>query len=364
MNTENRIRDYLRRKAENLDIEAKPAALAQPSARIGRGRVVALAAVAALIVVGAPLVVLSQVTDDPTTEELAATTLSPSTTVVVTTSTTVTTTIATDESAPTPGSCGTAAVRSADTVVAFYGSCADDPGVPYPVHRPGAMTVTLEQSLSELLGGTTPDENNRGIHAPFDSIDRSDEVEVIATVDDAWIAHVELFLDGAPWVADTGSWSSDQLISLLDSLQSTVFLQEDIAGLDMTALCFEQVACDRTVTRAEWAGILFTNTGTIVQYTCSLEQAWIDPGRCTLDGVLAGTTFSGTVSDIRADDTLKVRAGPGTEYFILDELNLGDQVVVTNATSPASDGGLWRIVDSATSEPGWVNASFLDIVEE
>ncbi|MFW2383779.1 MAG: SH3 domain-containing protein [Acidimicrobiales bacterium] len=363
MNTENRIRDYLHRKAESLDIEAKPVPLAQPSARTGRGRVVALAAAAALIVVGAPLVVLSQVADDPATEELAATTLSPSTTVVVTTSTTVAS-VVTDAPAATPESCGTATARPADTVVAFYGSCSENPELPYPVYRQGSLTLTLEEALSALLRGTTPDENGRGIHAPFDSIDRSDEVEVVATVDDASIAHVELYLDGAPWIADTASWSSAQLISLLDSLQSTVFLQEDIAGLDMTTLCFEQVACDRTVTRAEWAGILFSNTGTLVQYTCSLEEAWLDPNRCTLDGVLAATTFSGTVADIPTNDTLKVRAGPGTEYFVLGELNLGDQVVVTNATSPASDGGLWRIVDSPTTEPGWVNASFLDIAEE
>lgn len=361
MNTESRIREYLRRKADSVDIATKPAPLAQSPTRFGRGRVVAVAAVAALILIGAPLVVLSQVADDPTTEEIAATTLSPTTTAP--TSTTVAPAVTADPVVAAE-SCGASATRPPGTAVAFYALCSGHPGVPYPVYREGSTPPTLEQSLAQLLAGTTSEERESGVFAPFDSIDGMAEVQISATIDDNGTAHVELSRDGEPWLADTASWSSDQLNSLLDPLHATVFAQPEVTGLDMTTLCFEQIACDRTVTRAEWAGILFSNTGTLIHDTCTVEHAWLEPNRCTLDGVLAATTFAGTVADIQSGDTLKVRAGPGSEFFILDELNLGRMLVVTNATSPASDGALWRIVDSGTSETGWVNASFLDIVEE
>lgn len=206
-------------------------------------------------------------------------TVSPSSTVAVSSAPTSTApqqvvTTATTATVPeaAPASCHDQEVfQPPNTAITFYAQCGGGPQVPYPIYRPGRTTPTLQQSLTALLAGTTPAENALGLYTGFDAVDEAGVV-VNVSIDPNGTAHIELLLDGAPWLPDTGAWTSDQLNSLLDPLWATVFATDNVTGLDMTTLCFEQVACDRIVTRAEWAGILFTNTGAFLHGGCTPER--------------------------------------------------------------------------------------------
>jgi hypothetical protein len=283
---------------------------------------------------------------------------SSTTPVVITPPTTATT------AAPIPPPAGcdeTAPSQPPDTALTFYAQCGGSGTVPFPIYRPGRTTPTLQQSVAALLAGTTPAEREIGLYTGFDALDGAAEVDVMGSIDSDGIAHIGLRKDGAEWLPDTSSWSSDQLNSLLDPLLATVFASEDVAGLDMSTLCFEQIACDRTVSRAEWSGILFTNAGALVHDGCTPEFAWWYPDQCTFDGVLELPTGAATVVNVGTDDTLNLRAGPGTEYFVTGELANGTTVQLTQEAAVASDGGIWRLVDSELSGAGWVNQAFLDI---
>lgn len=295
--------------------------------------------------------------------------VSPSSTVVASSAPTSTApqqavTTATTATVPesTPASCHDQEIfQPPDTAITFYAQCGGGPQIPYPIYRPGRTTPTLQQSLTALLAGTTPAEKALGLYTGFDAVDEAARVEVNASIDPNGTAHVEFLLDGTVWLPDTGGWTSDQLNSLLDPLWATVFATDAVTGLDMTTLCFEQVACDRIVTRAEWAGILFTNTGAFLHGGCTPELAWWYPNLCTLDGVLTQPTVAGTVANVAAGDTLNVRAGPGTEFFTNGELAPGATVSVTEEAAVATDGGIWRLVNSERGGAGWVNQAFLDI---
>lgn len=275
--------------------------------------------------------------------------------------TVTTATTATAPEATTPSCYSTEISQPPDTVLTFYAQCGSGPQVPYPIYRPGRTTPTLEHSVAALLAGTTPAETALGLYAGFDAVEEADQVGVNASIDVDGTAHIQLLLEGTHWVPETGEWTSDQLNSLLDPLLATVFASGGVTGLDMTTLCFEQIACDGIVTRAEWAGILFTNTGALLHRGCTPELAWRYPDLCTLDGVLSQPIAAGTVANVADDDTLNVRAGPGIEFFIHGELAPGATLSVTKEAAIATDGGIWRLIDSPQSGAGWVNQAFLDI---
>lgn len=246
-----------------------------------------------------------------------------------------------------------------DTALTFYAQCGGSWQTPYPIYRPGRTTPTLEQSLTNLLEGTTPDETALGLYTGFDMIDTPADVEVSASIAGG-IAHVEFLRGAKPWLPDTSQWTSDQLNSLLDPLLATVFATDEVLGLDMTTLCFEQVACGDIVTRAEWSGLQFMNTGSLL-HDCTLEAVWWYPDLCTLEGALSGPTAPATVVNVAADDTLKVRAGPGSEFFQVGELAPRATVSVADQAAVASDGGVWQLIDSESASAGWVNRAWLDV---
>jgi hypothetical protein len=314
-----------------------------------------------LIVVAAALLALAacgetEATPSPPTaaaEPAAATTTSQA---AVTTTTSTSTTVL---ELP-PAACGdTELSQPPDTVITFYAQCDGSGTVPFPIYRPGRTTPTLEQSLAALVGGTTPAEREVGLHTGFDALDGAADVHVLSSIGADGVATIALRKDEAAWRPDTAWWSSDQLNSLVDPLLATVFGTEEVRGLDMSSLCFEQIACDRIVTRAEWAGMLFTNAGVLLHGGCTPEFAWWHPEQCTVDGILAEGTVAATVANVGADDTLNVRAGPGTEHFIIGELANRASVRVTREAAAATDGGIWRLVDAGPSGLGWVNEAFL-----
>jgi len=301
----------------------------------------------------------TQISLEPTTSKQPS--LTPTTT-QTTLSTRVTTVTTSTVPRSTTISCRDAELSPPPhTALTFYALCRDAPWVPYPMYRPGSTTPTLEQSVVALLAGTTPAENALGLYTGLDGVDGASQVDVNTSIDPNGTAHIALQLDGTPWLPATGEWTSNERNPLLDPLLATVFASDGVTGLDMTTLCFEQITCDRIVTRAEWAGTLFTNTGLLLHGDCTPEFARGYPDRCTLDGVLARPTVAGTVTNVNPDDSLKVRSGPGTEFFTLGELAPGATVAVTTEASVATDGGIWRLINSGQSGAGWVNEAFLDI---
>lgn len=335
--------------------DEKEVAVHSPTRMPTLSRLLVIATAAALVLAGCGA------DDDEAVQSTAGpTATAPSTTVPAAVTTTTAPVVATTAAEPVPVSCDDMELTQApDTALTFYAVCGGSGTVPFPVYRPGRTQPTLGRSLQALVDGTTPAERAVGLHTGFDGL--AGDIEVEAGIDADGIAHVALRKDGAPWLPDTASWSSDQLNSLIDPLWATVFAHDDVGGLDMTTLCFEQIACDRVVTRAEWAGMLFTNTGAFTHGGCTPELAWWHPERCTLGSALAAPTVAATVTGVTDDDVLNVRSGPGTEFFTIGELPVGAAVVATKEAAAAHDGGVWRLVDAAASAPGWVNEAFLDV---
>jgi uncharacterized protein YgiM (DUF1202 family) len=301
----------------------------------------------------------SSTTSAPTSTTISAPSLPPTTEIPAPTTTSSMPT----QSEPRAGSCADREIsQPSDTALTFYAVCEGPQQAPYPIYRhPGGTRPTLEQSVTALLAGTTSDEQAAGLYTGFDGIDEGKSADVSALINSNGVARVTLVVDGQRWVPDTAAWSSDQLLSLLDPLYATVFATPEVTALDMSSLCFEQVACNRIVTRAEWEGMLLTNTGTVLHDDCTPELAWTYPERCTIDGILAEPTVPATVTGVAQNDVLNLRSGPGAEYFVHGELDPGATVAVTTAADVAVDGGVWSLVDAGREGVGWVNAAFLDV---
>lgn len=331
----------------------------QPQTRGFSHSIGLLALVAAMTLMGCATASTSggPPSEDPTITKATVAPTLPATTVASTTSTGAT--VPPDDEDTT---CADAEMSQPDgTALTFYALCAGPSGVPYPIYRPGRTMPTLEQSIVALLEGTTPAERAIGLHTGFDGLADAGDVDVIASIDDDGVAHVEMTIDGEPWIADTAAWSSSQLLSLLDPLHATVFATPEVTGLNMATFCFDQIACDRIVTRTEWEGMLLANTGTLFHGGCTPETAWWHPDRCTVDGILGQQTAPATVTGVADDDVLVIRSGPGTEYFQHGELTPGATVAATAAADLATDSGTWILVDGGSQGVGWVNAAFLDI---
>lgn len=243
-------------------------------------------------------------------------------------------------------------------VFSFYSLCETEL---YPVYRQGSTAPTLEQSVSALVLGTTPEEHAFGLSTGFDLIDEADQIEVDAVIDADGIAHIDFLLAGERWNPGSRAGTSAQLFSFLDPLEATVFRYQEVFGLDRSTLCWGESDCRGIMTRAEWEGMVFVNMGVLSHGGCDPELAWRYRDRCTLKGVLAGPILTATVANVAADDVLNVRVGPGAEYFEVGMLAFGASVEVTNEAAVADDGGIWRLLNTEEWGPGWVNAAFLEI---
>jgi hypothetical protein len=290
------------------------------------------------------------------------------TTVLDPVETTVRPTTSTSAASPSPSSsvaatepCSSGPVEEPHSIVAFYALCSDSPFVPYPVFRPGSAQPDLHQAVTALVMGTTTLERASGVVTSFDTMLEPGETVVRASIGTDGVAQLEFIRDGAVWLPDTADWTSDQLIGLLDPLYATVFSISEVDGLDMSTLCMEQIACDQVMTRVQWEGMLFTNGGVLSTSGCNPLHAWLYPDTCTVDGIVAGGGESAVVTGIETDDVLRMRSGPGVEYFQIGDLVPGASVTATPEAAVADDGGTWRLVATSDGDAGWVNQAFLDI---
>lgn len=249
-----------------------------------------------------------------------------------------------------------------DTALTFYALCNGAAGLaPYPVYRPGRTSPSLEASIQALVAGTTPEERAFGLSTGFDRVEESDHIEVIAELDPAGIAQLDFLVGGERWNPGSRASASAQLLSFIDPLEATVFLHPGVSGLDRSTLCWGEWDCEGIATKEQWEARVFVNAGVLTHAGCSPEGSWRYPDRCSLEGILAHPTLEATVTNVAADDVLNLRAGPGTEYFRIGELEPGGRVEATREVAVAADGGIWRLVRPGSGEAGWVNQAFLDI---
>lgn len=248
------------------------------------------------------------------------------------------------------------------TALTFYALCDHPAGLaPYPIYRPGRTQPTLLQSLEALVDGTTSQERAFGLSTGFDRVEESGQIEVVVEVDSDGIARVDFLVAGERWNPGARASSSAQVLSFMDSLEATVFLHPEVRGIDRSTLCWGELDCEGLTTREQWEGKVFLNAGVLTHAGCTPERAWRYPERCSLEGVLAQPTVEAKVTNVPADDTLNLRAGPGVEYFRIEELEPGATVEATRETAAAGDGGIWRLVRTESGEAGWVNEPFLDV---
>lgn len=64
------------------------------------------------------------------------------------------------------------------------------------------------------------------------------------------------------------------------------------------------------------------------------------------------------VVGVKADDTLNVRTGPGTDYPVAFELDPTGTATATGTNRQLDDGSVWAEV-TANDETGWANSAFL-----
>lgn len=249
--------------------------------------------------------------------------------------------------------------------VAFFAGCESELAS-YPVERKGSSNIGLSQSLVLLVEGTTAEERAHGLSTGFDWVAEADQIEVVASVDQAGLATVDFLIDGERWNPGTLAGTSGQLSRFIDPVEATVFAYPDVTALDRSTMCWGELGCTVVTTRESWQGGLFVNSGILFHRGCDLAAAiaesWDDdhgPMPCTVDAVPVDA--AAVVSGVAADDTLNMRAGVGVEYRVVAELAPGSAVEVLDASDVASDGGLWRLVRAGDREAGWVNAAYLDI---
>ena len=246
-------------------------------------------------------------------------------------------------------------VQPVNTVLAFYSVCDFDVGTElYPVYRRGQTPPTLSQSLMALVAGTTTEEQFFGLSTGFDVVDEADQIEITTEVDANGTARIDFRVAGERWDPGGRASTSAQLLSFLDPLHATVFRYPGVLGLDRSTLCWGESDCDGITSRVQWEASVFVNDGVLTHEGCTPELARWYPEQCTLEGVLAGSAWTAAVVNVAVGDTLEVRAGPGVEYFPVNELAPGATVQVTGESAVATDGGFWRLTGL-----GWVNAAFL-----
>lgn len=152
--------------------------------------------------------------------------------------------------------CGNGALaQPLQTTVMFYALCVDADLPPYPVYRPGGHRPTLEQSVAELVAGTTRTERALGLSTGFDSAPEEPPIYTVASVDSDGLAHVELRTVEGPW--DPGPLTSAQLGSFMIPLKATVFSNPEITALDMSTICWQELDCSEVMLRSDWEGIPF-----------------------------------------------------------------------------------------------------------
>ena len=80
----------------------------------------------------------------------------------------------------------------------------------------------------------------------------------------------------------------------------------------------------------------------------------------TVNPDLVDKLFFASVVNVRADDVLYVRSGPGSEHERVSSYAPDfNEVRLTGAYAPAADGGTWLEVEYEPEQYGWSNAGFL-----
>ena len=251
--------------------------------------------------------------------------------------------------------------------VRVYVECGATGSLPlFPVTRPTPEGSTeLEAALLGLVRGTATEERELGLGLGFDWVDQdvSPYIEVTADVDAAGVARIDFTLDGERWGPGSLAGTSAQLFAFVDPLYATVFQFEEVTALDMSNLCWGEMGCQGLLERSGWETMTFINRMTRVDPGCPLYAAWGDE-ECWLGSPATEASGRGVVVNVAADDTLRVRAGPGVEYFAIEELEPGAYLGTTAIIALAADGGTWRVIHTLSGYPGWVNDGFVELIDE
>lgn len=282
----------------------------------------------------------------------APSTAAPTTTAVPPT----TTTPSTPTSTPVDPSdtCTAETIGSIHHHTAFFAWCGPQgERPPFPVVRKMDDPPDLQARLEFLVRGTKGYEQDRGLHTGFDWIEERKDIEVTAAIDSAGVATVDFRIGDERWNPGSRASTSHQLLEFLEPFEATVFSDPAVQAIDRSTLCWGEMGCVGITTREEWRGGLFVNYGLI----CDPEFASSSSG-CFISGDTS-PVYRATVVGVASDDTLNMRAGPGTEFFEVGALAPGSEADVVDRGRHASDGGFWQVVRNADGDVGWVNAAFL-----
>ena len=116
------------------------------------------------------------------------------------------------------------------------------------------------------------------------------------------------------------------------------------------------------MTRASWLAMSFPNRWVRVDHECALADSWTVE-ECWLRSSAADPIGRARVVNVAQGDTLNVRVGPGTGFPPIEELPPGTQVDATNIIAIADDGAAWRVIHTRRGHPGWVNDTYIELVD-
>ena len=275
------------------------------------------------------------------------------------------TTAASTAPLPTPseGECRENAQSVDGIYLTFAAFCGDFPAL-YPLSSDESRQPTLTEMVEALIRGTAEEHQELGFWTGFDG-GIAHGVEVSTTVDQEGVLRIELTLDGEPWNPDVSA--SAETLAIYDPLVATVFLDHDVAALDLDGLCWGELDCTDTLDRRTWDTQLFLNQGVLTYRSrnqielCGLNASVWDPEHCTVDGAFAALNISGTVTNVAAGDTLNLRSGPGVEYPVVAEAAPDSSIVASGLRAASAGASPWRLVRDLGGTAGWANEAFLDL---
>lgn len=234
--------------------------------------------------------------------------------------------------------------------MAFFVQCGD---AVYPVLRT-VEPADLEASLQLLADGLSSSELAVGLWSGFDAV--TAELSASASVAGG-VAHIDFRSNGEQWRPGSLAGTSAQLLSFLDPVFATVFAHPGVDRLDLSTLCWGEAACTGSLDRETWASTVFLNQGWITGGDCAVLDSWTGNG-CFVSNYDFAT--AGSVVNVAADDTLNVRAAPGPDALILGELPPTARLTMSDRMARATDGSLWRLVQTQGGDVGWVNMTFVE----
>lgn len=244
------------------------------------------------------------------------------------------------------------------SLLAFFAVCGFDYSGLRPVYRSSNDSLTLDESLDLLVGGTTQPEQDSGLGTGFDQTADPSAIEVETSLQDGTLA-IAFTLDGDPWNPGPLTATAYQLFTFLDPLYATVFAFPEVEAIDLGETCWGEMGCGISASRWEWEGGLLRNEGVLLHRECTYEVAYQGDDRCTV----AGQDLIGEAKVMVPDgDYLNVRWAPSADAETSGTLGPNVTIDVLEPSEISADGGLWRLVELPDHELGWVNSAYLEFV--